>query len=76
MKNLPTNTGDVGLIPRSERIHMAERLGLCTTTVEPVLGALVSSCWNSFAAITEACDPGACAPNRRGHHGKGLAHHS
>ena len=41
VKNLPTNAGDVGKIPdQGGSPYAAERLGLCTATVEPVLWSL------------------------------------
>ena len=41
----------------------AERLGLCTATVEPVLWSRELQLLNSFTAITEACKPwNPCSP--------------
>ena len=48
-----------GFEPWSGRIpHAAEQLGLCATTTEPALS-------NPWATTTEACAPGACAPQEK-----------
>ena len=63
VKNPPTNTGDVGLIPDQRGSHMQRRGWACAQLLSLCSGAREPQLLNSFAAITEACDPWSlCSP--------------